>query len=62
MASAALKPARIRKVHFVANSAMGYPVSSFDSKDRATEFRRLRAEKGVPIRLAKVTTITEELD
>lgn len=53
---------RTRKVHFVANSAMGYPVSSFDSKDRAVDFRNRRAEKGVPIRLMKVTTVTEELD
>lgn len=60
MASAAVN--RTRKVHFVANSMMGYPVSSFDDKDAAREFRERRAAKGVGIRLVKVTTITEELD
>lgn len=62
MASAALKPARTRKVHFVANSMMGYPVSSFDRREDADGFRDRRAEKGVGIKLVKVTTITEELE
>lgn len=53
---------RTRKVHFVANSMMGYPVSSFDDKDAARDFRDRRAAKGVGIRLVKVTTITEELE
>lgn len=59
MASAS---ARTRKVHFEVLSMTGNKIGSYDLRDRALQFRNDRHERGIRVKLAKVTTITEEME
>lgn len=40
----------------------GNKIGSYDLRDRALQFRNDRHERGIRVKLAKVTTITEEME